>query len=393
MPPDDDRSAEGTPGALAAIPEAPAPPDAATLVSAHAPGAPAESDVAAIHRLDDFEALARAKLPVDAFDYVAGGSWDEVTLAENVRAFRRRMLRPRVLVDVSSIDPSTTLLGTSVSLPVALAPTAFQSFAHPDAELAVARAAHAAGVLFALSTFSSASIEEVAAAGDAPRWFQLYANKDRAVTAALVERATAAGYRAIVLTVDLPIPGYRERDLRNGLRHPDRLGNVALERRDPGMVFQATVAGFNDPALSWDDVPWLRGLSPLPLVVKGIMTAEDALLAAEHGAAAIVVSNHGGRQLDHVPATIDVLQEVTDAVAGSVEVYLDGGVRRATDVLTALALGARAVFVGRPYLYALAAGGEAGVARALEIMRVELETAMALLGVRRPDEVTRAHVR
>ncbi|MBA2253642.1 MAG: alpha-hydroxy-acid oxidizing protein [Chloroflexi bacterium] len=347
-------------------------------------------DLAAIHSLADFEELARARLPVDAFDYVAGGSWDELTLAENERAFQRRRLRPRVLIDVSRIELATTMLGTRVAMPVALAPTAFESFVHPEAELAPARAAAAAGVLFTLSTFSSASLEEVAAVGQGPRWFQLYVHRDRAISRGIVERAAAAGYEAIVLTVDLPLPGYRIRDLRSRLRHPDRLGNMAVTPV-PGMAFQDVFAGFTEPALTWSDLAWIRGLTALPLVVKGIMTGEDAALAVDHGAAAIVVSNHGGRQLDRVFATIDVLEEVVNAVAGRVEVYLDGGVRRATDVLTALALGARAVFIGRPYLFAMAAAGEAGVARALELLRTELLTAMPLLGVRTPAEVTRRH--
>jgi isopentenyl diphosphate isomerase/L-lactate dehydrogenase-like FMN-dependent dehydrogenase len=308
-----------------------------------------------------------------------------------VAAFRRRRLRPRVLVDVSTADLSTTLLGTPVSLPVALGPVAYQLMAHPDGEAATARAAAAADVLMILSTFASLPLEEVAAAGPGPRWFQLYVHRDRAVARDLVQRAAAAGYRAIVLTVDLPIPGYRQRDLRNHLGRPERIGNFTL----PGshsIPLQTLVAGFSERSLTWDDLAWVRSLAPLPLVIKGILTAEDATLAVEHGADAVVVSNHGGRQLDRVPATIDVLEEIVDAVAGRAEIYLDGGIRRATDVLVALALGARAVFIGRPYLFALAAGGEAGVTRLISLMRDELETAMPLLGVRRLADLTRSHV-
>lgn len=227
-----------------------------------------------------------------------------------------------------------------------------------------------------------------------PRWFQLYVNKDRTRSAELVRRAEAAGYRAIVLTVDLPVPGYRERELRRHYQVPagTRLGHYGDV--DPGAAeLIPLVASLLDQSLSWRDIAWVRGLSTLPLVLKGILTGEDAVLAVEHGAAGIVVSNHGGRQLDRAPATIDVLEEVVQAVAGRAEVYLDGGVRRGTDVLIARALGARAVFVGRPWVYALAAGGEAGVTRLIALMRAELETAMRLLGVAGMDAITRAHVR
>ncbi|CAN5509189.1 alpha-hydroxy acid oxidase [soil metagenome] len=346
--------------------------------------------------LADFEALARARMAPDAFDYVAGGSWDEVTMADNLAAFRRRLLRPRVLVDVSAIDTSTTILDRGVSLPVGIAPTAFQLLCHEHGEQAGSRAASAAEVVFCLSTLSSYSLEDVASAavdaGSGPRWFQLYVHKDRAVSRDLVERAAAAGYSALVVTVDLPVGGYRERDLRHRLPYPQRFGNFVAPGTE-GRRLLAAIGDFNDQAFTWRDLDWVRGLSDLPLVVKGILTREDAALAVEHGAAGIVVSNHGGRQLDRVPASIDVLEECVDAVAGAAEVYLDGGVRRGTDVLTAQALGARAVFMGRPYLYALAAGGESGVAWALALLGEELRTAMALLGVRSVSEIRRSHVR
>ena len=352
--------------------------------------------LARVVSLADFEALARERMPGHAFDYIFGGSWDEVTLVDNVAAFRRRRLRPRVLVDVVLIDPSTEMLGTPVSMPVGLAPTAQQAWAHPDGESASMRAATAAGIVSCLSTVSSHSLEEVASAvdgaGSGPRWFQLYVHKDRILSGDLVQRAAANGYSAIVLTVDLPIIGHRERDMRNELKAPERFGNFGIE--DTGREeFGDVLSGFHDQTLKWDDLPWLRGLSDLPLVVKGILTAEDAALAVEHGADAIVVSNHGGRQLDRAPATLDVLEECVEAVDGRAEVYVDGGVRRGVDVLTALALGAQAVFIGRPYVYALAVGGEAGVARAIELLRAELVTAMALLGVPSIAAVTRAHVR
>jgi isopentenyl diphosphate isomerase/L-lactate dehydrogenase-like FMN-dependent dehydrogenase len=261
---------------------------------------------------------------------------------------------------------------------------AYQHFAHAEAEVATGRAAARAGALFCLSTMSSRSLEEVAAAADeaggGPRWFQLYVHRDRALAADLVARAEAAGFGAVALTVDLPIAGVRERDTRNRFDYPQQFGNFGR----PEQV-SAVIGGFNDASLSWADLPWLRGLSQLPLVVKGILTAEDAVLAVENGAAGVVVSNHGGRQLDRVPASIDVLREA--------EVYLDGGVRRAVDVLTALALGARGVFIGRPFGYALAVGGEAGVARALELIGDELRTDMALMGVTAVEEVGPGHVR
>jgi isopentenyl diphosphate isomerase/L-lactate dehydrogenase-like FMN-dependent dehydrogenase len=350
------------------------------------------ADLAEVFDLASFEALARQRMTQAAFDYVVGGSGDELTMADNEAAFRRRWLRPRVLVDVSAVDPATTILGRPVALPVGVAPTAYQQFAHPDAESAMVRAAAAAGVLFTLSTLSSHSMEMVAAAApDAPRWFQLYVHRDPAVTGELVARAVASGYAAIVLTVDVPMPGYRQRDYRNHLQRPAKLGNLDLSGAR-GLEFQEVVAGFVSRSLSWADLPWIRSLSPLPLVIKGVLTGEDAALAVEHGASAVWVSNHGGRQLDAVPAALDVLEEVVAAVGGRAEVYLDGGIRRATDVLIALGLGARGVFLGRPFLMALAAGGEAGVLRALALLQDELSTAMTLLGVRSLAEVTRAHV-
>jgi len=353
---------------------------------------PQEVDLARIRNLRDFEALAAERLERSAFDYIAGGAGDERTLVDNVRAFARYRLRPNVLRDVSMIDAATSFLGQPVSLPVGTAPMAYQHFAHPEAEAATSRAAARSGVLFCLSTMSSRPLEEVAAAADeaggGPRWFQLYVHRDRSLSADLVARAQTAGYSAIALTVDLPVAGLRERDEHNRFAYPQQFGNFVR----PEQV-AAVVGGFNDASLSWDDLAWLRGLSGLPLVVKGILTGEDGALAVEHGASGIVVSNHGGRQLDRTPASVDVLAEVVDAVDGRAEVYLDGGVCRGVDVLTALALGARGVFVGRPLAYALAVGGEAGVARALELMGAELRTDMALLGVTRVEDIGRDHVR
>jgi 4-hydroxymandelate oxidase len=340
--------------------------------------------------LDDFERLAADVMDPAAFGYVAGGSLDEVTLRENRTAFARWRLRPRILVDVAEIDLSTTLLGTPVAMPVGLAPTARQRLAHPDGERAVARAAASAGVVQVVSTMSSDSIEAIAAASSGPRWFQLYVHKDRAVTRSLVERAASAGYGAIVLTVDFPVPGRRERELRAGFELD--WGGIGNFPDLGGVDFLSLMAALHDQRLSWRDLEWIRGLAPLPLVLKGLMTAEDARLAIDHGAAAIVVSNHGGRQLDRVHATVDVLPEVVDAVAGRAEVYLDGGVRRGVDVAIALGLGARAVFVGRPHVFALAVGGEAGVAQMLGCLRDELVNVMQLLGTPRTCDVGRAHV-
>jgi isopentenyl diphosphate isomerase/L-lactate dehydrogenase-like FMN-dependent dehydrogenase len=346
-----------------------------------------------VFNLDDFEPLARDSLDPAAYAYFAGGSGDEVTLAENVAAFARRRLRPRVLVDVSGVDPATAFLGTEVSMPVGLAPNAQQGLAHPEGEVATAGAAADRGVLMCLSTIATRSLEEVAEASMGARWFQLYFHRDREVTQELVTRAEAAGYGAIVVTADLPVPGYRERELRTPVRFGDAypFGNFrGVETA--GEELLVLIADITNASVTWDDLDWLRDHTRLPVLVKGILTAEDARLAAQRGAAGIVVSNHGGRQLDRVPATIDVLEEVVEAAGAEMEVYLDGGVRRGTDVVVALALGARGVFIGRPYLFALAAAGQKGVEHALDLVRAEVLNAMALLGVTRPDEIRRSHV-
>ncbi len=351
-------------------------------------------------QLSDFEGLAEATLERSSFDYIAGGAGEEITLRDNIAAFQRRRLCPRVLVDVSKIDLSTEMLGGRVALPVGVAPMAFQHLAHPDAELAMARASVAAGAAFCLSTLSSFSIEEVAEAGDGtdaphgfgrpPRWFQLYVHRDRGVSAELVARAEAAGYSAITVTVDLPVAGYRMRDLRNDLAYPQRFGNFPSTGSERPLI--ETIAGMNDRSLAWRDVAWLRGLTKLPIVIKGVVTADDAARAVAHGAAGVWVSNHGGRQLDRSLATIDVLDEVVQAVAGRAEVYLDSGVRRGVDVVTALAMGARAVFIGKAFDFALAVGGEAGVRRAFALLTAEVESTMALMGVTSVSRLTRRMV-
>ncbi|HXX61608.1 MAG TPA: alpha-hydroxy acid oxidase [Candidatus Sulfotelmatobacter sp.] len=343
-----------------------------------------------VQSLRGFEPLARERLSAAAYAYYAGGSWDEQTLRENEAAYARRTLIPRVLVDVGTIDPGTTMLGTAVSLPVALAPAALQGLAHPEGEYIPARAASRAKLIYCLSTFANRSLETVAAVGRGTRWFQLYVLRDRGRTAELVARAAGAGYRALMVTVDLPQAGYRERELREPVLQPGELGNVGPLG---GADFLEGIGGEVDPTLAWDDLAWIRSLSDLPLVIKGILDPADATRAVEHGAAGIVVSNHGGRQLDRAPASLDALEAVVEAVGGRAEVYLDGGVRRGTDVVMALAMGARAVMIGRPYLYALAAGGEAGVNRCVEILDQEIRLAMAMLGAPTVAQLTRDRVR
>jgi 4-hydroxymandelate oxidase len=339
--------------------------------------------------LADYEQLAREHLPQMVFDYYFGGAGDEQTVRENRLGWQRWRLRPRVLVDVATRDLSTTVLGMPLTMPVLTAPCAFNSLAHPDGELAVARATAAAGVIQVVSTAGTHSLEEVAAAApEGMRWFQLYCYRDRGVTQWLVERAVAAGYRALCLTVDAPLVGRRERDARNRFALPHGLGwknleGVGLDQMaavPDGSALVQYISTIWDPSLTWEAVEWLRGLSPLPLVIKGILTGEDAQRAVNHGAAAIVVSNHGGRQLDGTLPTSEALPEIVDAVAGRAEILVDGGIRRGSDVLKALALGARAVLVGRPYLWALAVAGEEGVTHLLSLLRDELDLDMALSG-------------
>ncbi len=328
--------------------------------------------------VSDYEQLAEQMWDANASAYISGGSGDEVTLRDNVAAFARRKLRPRVLVDVERVSTSTTVLGTDVALPVLIAPVAIQRLVHLEGEEATARAACAADTIMCLS---SAATCRPSALQDGKRWFQIYVWNARAKTEAAIEEAVASGYSALVLTVDVPYIGNRERDVRAGFKVPDTL---SVEGELFGSGFDATI--------TWRDVERFAGYG-LPLVIKGIMTGEDAALAFEHGAAAVVVSNHGGRQLDGVAATIDVLEEVVDAVGGRAEIVLDGGIRRGTDVLKALALGARAVMIGRAMLWGLTVAGEAGVADVLRILREEIRLGLALLGCTSPADVTRAHVR
>ncbi len=362
---------------------------------AYPPPAGPPMDLAHVVRLADFEAPARERLHPAAWAYYAGGAWDGHTLGLNETAWDRYALRPRVLVDVSQVTLETAVLGRPAAMPLGIAPAALHGLAHPDAEIATARAAAAAGAINVVSTVASRSIEAIAAAApDARRWFQLYVQRDWAVTRGLVERAASSGYEALVLTVDAPVLGYRDDILRLPF-DPGEDAYANLPRRDAwshgGELDE--ILDMRGVPLTWDRLDEIRSWAPLPLVLKGILTAEDARIAVDRGVDAVWVSNHGGRQLDRSPAAIDVLAEVVDAVEGRTEVYLDGGVRRGPEVLIALALGATAVFTARPMLYALACAGEAGVARALEILRAEIDRALAIAGVTAPAALTRDHVR
>jgi isopentenyl diphosphate isomerase/L-lactate dehydrogenase-like FMN-dependent dehydrogenase len=344
----------------------------------------------------DYERLAAERLEPGVHGYFAGGAGDERTLRDNVEAFARIRLRPRVLVDVGAVTTATTVLGTEISMPLLVAPVAFQRLVDPDGEVAMARATAAAGTIMCVSTIASARPREIAAgAPAAPRWFQLYCFRDRGVTRALIDEAVESGFEAIALTVDAPVAGRRERDFRTGFAVPPEVGSPAVaaavgsERAiTPQQLFELV-----DASLGWDELASLASDCRLPVLVKGVQTGDDASLAVEHGAAGVIVSNHGGRQLDGVPATLEMLPEVVEAVGGRCEVLMDGGIRRGTDVVTALALGARAVLAGRAPIWGLAVGGEAGAARVLEILRSEVELALTLLGCPGPDAVSREHVK
>jgi 4-hydroxymandelate oxidase len=331
--------------------------------------------------LADFEALAKAKMPAMAWEYVTAGAGDELTVRWNQEAYQRIRLKPRVLVDVSKLDTRVNLFGQEHAFPILLAPTAAQKLIHAEGELATARGAGAAGTAMVLSCFSSTSLEDVAAVARSPLWFQLYLQPDHGFTRELVQRAEAGGCRALCLTVDTPILGARNREARaavkqppmpnlKGFRDEDRLHTGSLE------VFSSML----DAAMSWKDVEWLRSFAKIPLVLKGVMNPDDADRAAKSGVAGVIVSNHGGRNLDTLPATIDALPQVVDKVAGRIPVLVDGGIRRGTDMLKALALGANAVFIGRPYLYGLGAAGAAGVTQVINILQREFQMAMALTG-------------
>ncbi|NET59464.1 MAG: alpha-hydroxy-acid oxidizing protein [Symploca sp. SIO2E6] len=339
--------------------------------------------------LFDYETLAPQHLSQMALDYYASGAGDEITLRNNRSAFEALQLRPRMLVDVSQRDLSTEILGEPVAMPILIAPMAFQCLAHPEGEIATAKAAAALGTVMVLSTMSTKSLEEVAQIPQQTnQWFQLYIHRDRDLTRALVERAEAAGFKALCLTVDTPLLGSREKDRRNQFTLPSGLelanlatmANLQIPQTAGESGLLSYFAQQIDPGVTWWDLEWLHSLTSLPIVVKGILRGDDALRAVEYGAKAVIVSNHGGRQLDGAHATIDALPEIVAAVGDQAQVLIDGGIRRGTDVLKALALGAQGVLLGRPVLWGLAVAGEAGVRQVLEILRDELDLAMGLSG-------------
>lgn len=366
--------------------------------------------------VEDFRRIARRRLPRGVFDYIDGGAEDELTLAENKKAYRKLTFSPRVLRDVSDVSMSTTLLGRQLSYPLVLAPTGFTRIAHSQGELAVARAAKRAGLPYALSTLGTRSIEEVAAVGSDRLWFQVYTWRDRDLVAEMVKRAATCGYEAICLTVDTATFGRRERDVRRGFTLPPKIGLSTLLDGivHPGWswdfltsepIIFANIAGKSvgdgtdaislaeyassqfDPALSWDDIDWLREHWDGPVVVKGIQSVDDARIAADRGVEAIAISNHGGRQLDSAPATLDLLPAIAEAVGGTTEIICDGGVRRGSDIVKALSLGADAVMAGRPYLYGLGAAGEAGVDQVLTNFASGMKRTMTLIGCTRVSDL------
>ncbi|MDL2334875.1 MAG: alpha-hydroxy acid oxidase [Chloroflexota bacterium] len=341
--------------------------------------------------LDEFEPLARERMDPVGFEYVAGGSWDEISLREAAEAWRTKRFIPRVLTDVRSADPAGSFLGRLARIPVAMAPMAVQQLAHPDGEVEAVRGAAAAGIPYTLSTASSRSIEDVAAAAhDAERWFQLYLIDSLEYSRSLVERSTAAGYRAIILTVDLPVVGHRLRDLRSGFTFPPQPHvDQATQFRDSPY---GAIAEQQELGLNWDRVGEIRTWTHLPVILKGILSPLDAARAADEGVTGIIVSTHGARQLDRVIAAAEALAPIVDAVAGRTEVWVDGGIRSGLDILMAFALGATGTLIGRPLYWALAAGGAAGIERAVAILHEETRIAMSLLGVERPGLLERSFI-
>jgi 4-hydroxymandelate oxidase len=339
-----------------------------------------------------FEPLARRRLSKMAYDYVRSGGGDEISMRENRAGFERLQLAPNVLRDVSQLDTRVNLFGGELESPILLAPVAYHRLYHREGEVATARGASAAGSALVISSFTTTSIDEIARNTQRPIWFQLYVQRDRAFTKDMVQRAVASGCKAVCLTVDTPVLGCRYSQLSFGL--PKGMECVHLR----GLGTSSTVPEFKiergrvfdplfDPSFNWSDLEWLRSIAGVPVILKGVLTPQDGKRAVEHGAGGVIVSNHGGRNLDTVPATIDALPRVVEAVAGRIPVMLDSGIRRGTDVLAALALGAKAVFIGRPYVYGLAAGGAKGVERVMTILRDELERAMALTGRRSITEI------
>jgi L-lactate dehydrogenase (cytochrome) len=368
--------------------------------------------------VEDLRRIARRRLPRGVFDYIDGGAEDERTLANNSAAYGRIEFRPRVLREVGDVDPSTTLLGRPLPYPLVLAPTGYTRVADPQGELAVARAAERAGLPYSLSTMATRSIEDVAAVSNGPKWFQVYTFRDRGLVKELIGRAADAGYEAIMPTVDLAVLGQRDRDVRRGFTMPPKLGlgtlvdgalhpgwtwafarsepivfaNVARRGVGDGSSTAVSMAAYAsmkfDPNLSWRDIEWMRSIWNGSMIIKGIQCVEDAVLAAEHGVEAIALSNHGGRQLDSAPTPVDLIAPVLDAVGDRLEIICDGGVRRGSDIVKAVALGARACMAGRAYLYALGAAGELGVDRVLDMLKSDVRRTMALVGARTVAELT-----
>ncbi|CAK9150098.1 unnamed protein product [Ilex paraguariensis] len=347
--------------------------------------------------VNEFQELARQALPKMYYDFYSGGAEDQHTLRENVEAFHRIIIRPRILVDVRRIDMSTTILGYHTSAPIMIAPTAMHKLAHPEGEVATARAAAACNTIMALSFTSTCTVEEVASSCNAIRFFQLYVYKRRDISALMVQRAEKNGFKAIILTVDTPRLGRREADIKNKMIVPQLknlegllLAEVVSEK---GSNLEAFASQTQDASLCWKDIAWLKSITNLPILIKGVLTREDAIKSLEVGVAGIVVSNHGARQLDYVPASITALEEVVLAVQGKIPILFDGGVRRGTDIFKALALGAQAILIGRPIIYGLAAKGEYGVRRVIEMLKDELELTMALSGCCTLKDISRSHVR
>ncbi|KAK9085961.1 hypothetical protein Sjap_026372 [Stephania japonica] len=347
----------------------------------------------------EYEAIAKETLPKMVYEFLALGAEDQWTLEENRSAFSGILFQPRILIDVTNIDLTTTVFGYKISMPIMIAPTALHKMAHPDGEIATARAASAAGAIMTLSSWSTSTIEEVASEGAGIRFFQLSVYKDRNLVVQLIKRAEKSGFKAIVLAVDAPRLGRREADIKNRFALPKSLNFKNFEGLDIGKMAEDVSSGLELWAcplvsmdLTWEEVKWLQKITKLPILLKGVLTAEDTKIALQVGAAGIIVSNHGARQLDYVPATINCLEEVVKAAEGRIPVFMDGGIRRGTDVFKALALGASGVFIGRPVVYALAAEGEAGVRKVLQILRDEFELTMALSGCRSLKEITRNHI-
>uniref|UniRef100_A0A336MQZ0 (S)-2-hydroxy-acid oxidase n=1 Tax=Culicoides sonorensis TaxID=179676 RepID=A0A336MQZ0_CULSO len=347
--------------------------------------------------LNDFQNAAFKLIPKNALDYYKSGAGDELTLRLNQTTWDKIRIRPRILRDVTTRDLSTNVLGLNLSMPLGIAPTAMQRMAHPDGEIANAKAAGKCGIVFTLSTIATSSIEELGEnAPNTLKWFQLYIYKDRELTRNLVKRAEKANFKALVLTVDAPIFGLRRADMRNKFTLPSHLslanfsGDKAMGVKSKGgSGINEYVTSQFDPSLTWDDVIWLKSISKLPLILKGILTAEDAILAADAGVDGIIVSNHGARQIDSTPSTIEALPEISKAVGHRVTVMLDGGIRQGTDIFKALALGAKLVFIGRPAIWGLSIDGEKGVEKVIEILRKELDVTMTLMGCTKISDITR----